>query len=513
MVPPLKRIAVLAITAVLAAAAVACGGGPAASGRSKDSLVVVQQAAVQSLNNNIASQRSSSRITGEIMEAAVRITYRGATPVLEPGLAESWQQVDAKTWRFKVRPGVKFSNGEPLTAEAFAKSLDYYRQDPAGKVTIVLANLSIKAVDQMTFEVHTSTPDLGSLPAQLTWMLVFPPAYRGGMTDAQFGNAPIGTGPYKLATWQKGVAIDLEANPDYWGQKPVVKRITIKSVPDAATRVGMIETGAADVVADVTPELAPRVQGIKDVKLEFAKSDSRAFLVLKTNQPPTDDLRVRQAINYAIDRKAIITTLFKGYADPLTGLFVEGESGFDPNFAGYSYDPAKAKALLAEAGKTGIAIDLNYTIGTSVLDKEVAEALQGQLQAVGFKVNMKGGPFATLQPKWRDPAKSSGIYAMTFSPVYGDSSFLLNRAYFHPESVYGVWGTDKELTGLADQAVAKTDPAVRQQLYAQAQDRAIAQEAMWAPILVLKQGYALRADLDWNPPADSRFYFETAKFR
>ncbi|MGH8963931.1 MAG: ABC transporter substrate-binding protein, partial [Actinomycetes bacterium] len=381
MVIPLKRALGTTIAAILVVVTAACtGAGPGRPG-STDSLVVVQQASVQSLNPNIASQRSSSRIAGEIVESAVKISYDGATPTLVPGLAESWQQFEPTRWRFAVRPNVTFSNGEPLTAEAFAKSLEYYRQDPAGKVTIVMSNIEIEVVDPMTFDVVTSTPDLGSLPAQMTWMPIVPPAYRGGMSDADFGIAPIGTGPYVLANWQKGVAIELEANPGYWGEQPAIKKVTIKTVPDAATRVGMLETGAADIVGDITPELAPRVERIQNAKVDFAPSDSRVFLALRTDRAPTDDVRVRQAINYAIDRQAIIDSLFHGHADPLTGLFVEGEAGYDPSFGGYTYDPGKARALLAEAGHPdGVAIDLNYTIGTSVLDEEVAQALQGQLQ-------------------------------------------------------------------------------------------------------------------------------------
>ncbi len=511
----LRRGIVVGLAAAMIAGIAGCASTPEDTGAVKDELVVVQQADIASLSTNIASQRTASRVAGEITEAAVKIEFDGDKPTLVPGLAESWEQIDPHTWQFAVRPGVTFTNGEKLTAEAFKTTLDQYRQDPAGKVTTIMQNVQIEVVDDMTFNVITEEPDLGSLPVQMTWMAVLPPEYRGSMTDAEFGDAPVGTGPYMLDEWKKGISVTLVANPDYWGDAPKISKITVQTVPDAATRVGMLETGAADLVADITPDMTARAEAIPGTEVKWGASDTRSSLVLNSNTPPTDNLLVRQAINYAVDKESLAASLFGGHATAISSPIVKGELGYDPDFDEYGYDPDKARALLKEAGYAdGVAIDLNYTIGTSVQDQKVAEALQAMLEDVGFTVNMKGGAFATLQPTWREPGKSSGIYTMTFGPVYPDSSFLFNKAYFHPDAVYGsVWTAyDETLTQLSDQALTTSDEKERQKLYEEAAKR-VMDQALWVPMFNYQNGYAMAEDLDWSPVPDNRFYFENASFR
>src|SRR5699024_7278985 len=130
----------------------------------------------------------------EISEAAVKIKYDGNTPELVPGLAESWEMIDEHTWEFKVRQGVTFTNGEELTADDFKNTLEYYRDDPGGKITTIMNNTEIEVVDDETFHVITEEPNYGALPVQMTWMAILPSEYRGEMTEAEFGDAPIGTG-------------------------------------------------------------------------------------------------------------------------------------------------------------------------------------------------------------------------------------------------------------------------------------------------------------------------------
>lgn len=513
----LGKIAAAAVATLMLTSTAACSSdsgendGPA---KVKDTLIVVQQTDVASLNTNIASQRTSSRVAGEIVESAVKIEFDGDEAVMAPGLAESWEQIDDHTWRFKVRPGVAFTNGEKLTANNWKTSLAQMRENPAGKHA-VLRNLEVEVIDELTFDIVTTEPNLGSLPVEMTWFPVMPTEYRDSVSEADFGDAPIGTGPYMLDSWQKGLSLDLKANPDYWGKQPAIKKITILTVSDAATRVGMLETGTADLIDSVPTELASRVEAIDGATLKWGNGDTRSMLVLNTNTPPTDNLKVRQAINHAIDKESLVDSLFGGHAKAIYGIAVEGELGYDPNFKGYRYDPEKAKSLLAEAGypSGGVEIDLNYTIGTSVQDQKVAEALQAMLEKVGFTVNMKGGEFATVQPTWRKPGASSGMYTMTFGPVYPDMSFLFN-AYFDPQAVYGpIWTKEvPELTELSWIARTTSDPAERQKLYEKAQ-QIVMDEALWAPMFQFQNGYGMVESLNWAPTPDNRFYFENASFK
>ncbi|XHB98462.1 ABC transporter substrate-binding protein [Nitratireductor sp. ac15] len=435
-----------------------------------------------------------------------------------PKLAESWSQVDARTWRFKVRPGVKFSNGEPLTAEAFAKTLEFWRAYPGGKSAATFANIDINVVDEMTFDVVTEKENLSSLPAQMTYFVVAPPRYHeslGEPAEAQvaFGNDPIGTGPYLLDEWQKGVVIKLKENPEYWGEKPTIKDIEIRSVSDPATRVSLLQSGAADVIGDIPVSLYDRIAAMDGKKMVGARSDVRVFLALNLSTAPTDNVLVRKAISYAIDRKLIIDRLLRGHAEETQGIFAPGELGYTADFSAYSYDPEKARALLKEAGFDGpVPITLNYPIGTFDIDQQLAEVIQAQLQEVGFEVAMKGGPNPSLQPLWRKPGSSEGIYLYQMSPVYPDSNFLMNTAYFGSGSVYRAFGTDEKLDEISHAAATAKEAEERQALYEKAQERAITELAMWVPLYIRELGYGMVEEFNWDPPASNRLNFSSVKF-
>lgn len=502
-------LAVLGLTTCLAMSGVAVA---------QTKLRFVQQSAVQSLNQNVESTRTSARIAEEIVEAAVGTEMVDGKTMFVPKLASSWSQIDPKTWRFKVREGITFSNGEPLTSEAFVKTLAFWRALPGGKSAATFANIEINAVDEMTFDVVTKEENLSSLPAQMSYFVVFPPRYYEGLgepADAEvaFGNNPVGTGPYMLDEWTKGVVIKLKENPGYWGEKPAIKEIEIRSVADAATRVSLLQSGAADVVGDIPINLYERVASMSGKKMVGAPSDVRVFVALNLNTAPTDNVLVRQAISHAIDRKSIIARLLRGHAQEANGLFLPGELGYDPDFSGYSYDPEKARSLLKEAGFEGpVPITLNYPIGTFDIDKQLAEVVQAQLQEVGFEVTMNGGPNQSLQPLWRKAGSSEGIYLYQMSPVYSDSNFLMNIAYFGPNSVYKAFGTDDELNAITAKAATAKTAEERQALYEQAQARAIGEMAVWVPLYVRELGYGMVEGFEWNPPASNRLNFSSAKF-
>jgi peptide/nickel transport system substrate-binding protein len=485
---------------------------PEGPDNSDRTLNVVQVSPISSLNPNIESNRSSVRVAESILETATKYVLDDSGEGLElvPSLAESWTQIDATTWEFKVRPDVEFSNGEKLTAQAFADSLAFWRADKAGGHFIVHQNIEIEVVDDLTFNVITSTPDYGPLLAQMSYFHVFAPAYAAEVGPEEFGAAPIGTGPYVLKDWQQGVSIELEANPTYWGDAPKIKHIVIRSVTDDATRVAEIETGSADIVMDLAPDMLQRTEDLPDAHVESARPYYRVFLALKEESGPLSDVRVRQAINYAIDREGISASLFQGHSFPLYGTFVQGEPGYDEDFEGYRYDPDKAEDLLDEAGYDGSEISLNYTIGSSLLDSKVAEAVQAQLEAVGIKVKMVGGP-PTITQGWRLP-EASGAFMLTFTPVYPDSSFIF-KAYFAQNSAWAAFATAPELDEFALESISTTDPSEREAVFLDAQDYIMNDEALWAPLYQVEENSGVADDVVWTARPDSKYDFAHAEFK
>jgi ABC-type transport system substrate-binding protein len=268
-----------------------------------------------------------------------------------------------------------------------------------------------------------------------------------------------------------------------------------------------------DIAAEVPAPLYSRIEAISGSRLITVPSNVRIFLALNLNTKPTDNQKVRQAINYAINRDGIVKGLLKGAGERINGLFLPGELGYDENFKGYPYDPEMARKLLAESGlPTPIPLTLNYTIGLWDVDKQLAEAIQAQLQEVGFDVSMKGGPSSSVQVNWRKPGASDGIYQFQFGPVYPDSNFLMNLVYFAPKSVYHAFGTDEHLTELATKG-GSAPSEERNAIYQEAQRYAIDDLAIWAPLYVRQLAYGVSDEVDWQPPSNNWLYLSTAKWK
>jgi peptide/nickel transport system substrate-binding protein len=318
-----------------------------------------------------------------------------------------------------------------------------------------------------------------------------------------------------LDSWQKGVAITLKANPDYWGEKPKIQKIVYRTIADDMTRVAELQAGSADVVADLSPSLAPLVEALPDAEVKRIPSQRRVFFFLSAKHKPTDDVKVRQAVAHAIDRNAIVSSLLAQDAVPLKGVYLPGEIGYEASFEGIRYDPEKAKALLAEAGfPNGVTIDLHFTQDGSVMEPYVAQAVQAQLAAVGITANLDGAAQSIMIQKY-GAGDSTGMSLANYAPMYADSSFLVSRAYFASKSRYGGYldADDKQLDEVGAAANLTTDAAFRQKTYAEIEKHVIVDQAYWVPLYQLVDSYGVSKKIDWDPRPDQNFDFGTALVR
>jgi peptide/nickel transport system substrate-binding protein len=314
-----------------------------------------------------------------------------------------------------------------------------------------------------------------------------------------------------VKSFQHGIGISLVANPNYWGKKPAIKTLNFKFVPDDATRVALLETGDADIVADLPPSLAARVDRLSNAKTASIESQRRIFFFFNNNVEPTNNPLVRKAINYAVDKQSIITNLFGGHAYPLKGIFIPGELGYNAKFAGYPYNPDKAKALLKQAGfEKGLSIKLYYTINGTVLDKQTAQAVAGMLQQVGIRAQLLGGTQQAQEAVY-DPGKMDGMGLWSYGPIYNDSFFLTNVASFSSTALYGSYSQDATTNRLTKAAVATTNTKKRQALYEKVQNYVITTKADWVPLYALQDIYGVNKCVNWSPRSDQNFGFEVAK--
>ncbi|WP_048645243.1 ABC transporter substrate-binding protein [Nitratireductor soli] len=317
------------------------------------------------------------------------------TGKVEPLLATGYEMETPTTFILRLREDVGFTNGEPMDADAVVHSIAIFidpEKTPAyARVAEPFAGA--EKIDALTVRVTLKYP-YPPLELALSQIHVVPPKLWTEMGLEAYGQAPVGTGPYKLTSWARDDKLVMERNPDYWGEAPVgIDEIVWRPVPDDAARFAGLVTGEFQIAKDLSVSVAPALEGQADVTLVPVPS-YRIYQIglssLPKDQGPLQDKRVRQAVNYAIDKQAIIESLFFGKAEPLHGQVLrQPQLGFNPSVADYPHDPEKAKALLAEAGyPDGFSIPFKCPSGRYAQDREVCEAVAGMLSEAGIKAEM-----------------------------------------------------------------------------------------------------------------------------
>jgi peptide/nickel transport system substrate-binding protein len=317
-----------------------------------------------------------------------------------PALAEKWTiSPDGKQIDFHLRKGVKFSNGDPFSAEDVKFTFDRLMSADSGhayRKGFVDSIERIEVVDPLTARFVLKNPWPGFFTTtRYALTPIAPKAYYEKVGPKGFQEKPIGTGPFVLVAIKSGEFSKWEAKPDYWGGAPHIKNVTQLIVKEPFTRYAMLEKGEADIIAGVTGPLLEKIKGNPNVKVYFARySGTSGIFFNKDLFPESADKRVRLAVGMAIDRKLIADKIQAGVCQPATSMFTPGTFGYLEGLPQVPYDPAKAKALLAEAGvKPGTKV--TFTVQSESFSAlpnapQVLEAIAGMLEAVGFVVERKG---------------------------------------------------------------------------------------------------------------------------
>lgn len=305
-----------------------------------------------------------------------------------PMLATSYKTLDATTYQFTIRPNVTFHDGSKLTAEDVAFSVNR-AIDPEKKYPIGASRFptieSATVVDPQTVNVKTKSVD-ALLLKRMAYLSILPKAYLERVGDDEFSQKPVGSGPYKMKQYITGDRLVLEAYTAHSYRKPTIPEIIIRNVPDASQRVNGLKTGELDYISAVPLE---QIEGLKSAGFSLVSLDagsSGGYRMTAINYDPIKDKRVRQAINYAIDKDAIVKNIYLGYTQVEQGQFLQpGVFGYNPNLKPYPYDPAKAKQLLSEAGyPNGIDLKLEAKVDRADI-AQVGLFVQSQLKEVGVR--------------------------------------------------------------------------------------------------------------------------------
>jgi peptide/nickel transport system substrate-binding protein len=323
-----------------------------------------------------------------------------------PWIATSWTTVNPTTWVFQIKQGVTFSDGTPLTGNDVAFSINRILNPALNSPQFANFSYIASAVGTTsTVTITTKTPS-PTLLSYLTTLSIVPQAYVQKVGNAAFNLHPIGSGPYILSSWVQGSSVTLAANPNYWAGTPPYKKVVFNAVPSDATRLANIESGQANIALQLTPDDAVQLKSSSTVKVIASPTERVAYLALNVlGNTPTKSLDVRKAIAYAIDYPALITNLLNGYAKPVNEVLTPASFGYTTAVRGYSYDPAKARSLLAASGNPHPV--LSFATSPSY-PTAVIEAIQANLQAVGMTVNIVNTDQATYLQDVQSPSHNWG---------------------------------------------------------------------------------------------------------
>ena len=471
-------------------------------------VVVMQSADAKTLDPTMNRETPTFNVLMNIFDA---LLFKEADGTFSPGLAESWEAVDDTTWRFTLREGVAFHNGEPLTAEAVKftveRILDEANESPIRRGFAFISGVEVE--DERTVVITTSTPQ-PLAESYFSELMIVPPGYFEGVGAEAFAAAPVGTGPYKVEDWQRDVALELSANDAYWRGAPDIKALEFRPVPEAITRFSSLSAGEADLVTSLPPSLAPSVEADGNTQLKTVDSARVIYIGINTlKEGPLQDARVRQALNYAVNVDAIVAGIFNGLATPTSTLLTEIDFGYSAD-SPYPFDPERARGLLAEAGyPDGFEVTLGTPNGRYTNDVQVAQAVAAQLEDVGLSVTQDVREYGAYVGDLFS-GNAPDLFLIGWGNAPFDADFILYPLLRTGELLS--YYSNPELDALLDAAHSTLDREARRAAYVQAVNL-IQQEAPMIFLYKQRDAYGLSERLEWTPRADEFIWMYSASLK
>ena len=487
---------------VRVALALVFGLSGAVAGHAADAITAAQGSDVLTLDPTLDTSLIGMNVMTNIFDQLTTISPQGE---VRPMLATSWEaSADAKTWTFTVRADAKFHDGAPVTVDDVVWSYQKIMDDPKSPVRVYLTKIEkAEKVEPDKIRFSLSEP-YGPFVRQTSLISVVPRAAYEAAGAARFSQAPVGSGPYRIVQWVKDDRVELQANDAYWGGAPKVARITFKPVPSEAARTAALTSGQLDI-ASLPPPLVDRLSSQKDISIQRVGSFRVIYLAFNTDNPVLKDVKIRQAIDLAVDREAITSRLLKGLGKPVGQMVTPVTFGYDQTVQPTPYDVAKARALLKEAGYAGEKIVFQYPNNRIPLGEQVAQAIGGYLTAAGLNVELQGMEYAAMFPLWAGK-KLGGLHLWAFGPSVMDSDLVLN--YLYAIGGTGYW-LDPEVQRLTSQQRAEADPQKRRAIISDIW-RISQRNVPYAPLYSEVQAYGIREGVGWQPRPDERMLFGSA---
>lgn len=455
--------------ALLAAACLCMAVSMTSFAADKSDIVVAVDADVDTLHPTDFSTTVELGVLNQIYDTLLYYSPDG-TKDPEPRIAERYEiSDDGLDYTFHLRDDVTFHDGTPVTADDVVFSIELYKASEYQGSQISMLS-SVEATDEHTVVCHLDAPYSPFLQGICSPMIASKAYYESSEDD--FVNNPIGTGPYKFVSRAKGSNIKLEANEDYYRGAPEIKEVTFEVIPDSSTKAIALQTGEVNF-AEIDSATKPQLEANPAITIAEVPTSTFSYIAMNTEKEPFNDVKVRQAINYAIDRDNLVAVCYDGEAEVNSNICAKERFGYSDDQFQYTYDPEKAKELLAEAG-----IETPYDLGEILVAEKysnLATVIQNDLKAVGLDVTISVKEFNSYISDLQNG--SYGITALNMT-LEGDTQTL--EMAFTTDYI-GIANnarySDEEMDKLFEQARTETDNDKRaeifNEIFTKAQDEAI----------------------------------------
>jgi peptide/nickel transport system substrate-binding protein len=475
----------------------------------KKELVTAQGGDVARFDPHFSTSSNDIRVSFNLFD---NLTSRHPDGKLYPGLATDWKLTDPTTWTFRLRPGVKFHNGDPFTA-ADAKFSIERTYDPAVK-TMVATALStidrIEAPDAHTLVIHTKKPD-PLLPARLAFYggQIVPKKYLEAVGNDTFNARPVGTGPVRFVSWVKDDKAVFDANPDYWGGRIDVDRWIMRPLPETAPRLAALLKGEVDVITQLPPDQQERVMGTPTTRVAGALYAGLYVLGVNSKVKPLDNPLVKQALSLAIDREAIVKELWRGRGIVPNSMIAKGDNYYDASLPPLAHSPAEARDRLKKAGYKGEPVYIETTVAYVSADKAMSEAIAAMWRDVGVNAVIEVIEYSVRAQKSRERS-FKGVWWSDPTSTLGDPDGMMWRL-LGPGGPMDYW-RDPKFDELGNAARFSVDAKFRGEAYKE-MTRIFLENLPWIPVIQPYEDYGLQKYVEWTPNPNQQFEIRRFNFK
>ncbi len=475
----------------------------------KRELIWAQGGDVSKFDPHFSTSSNDIRVSFNIFD---NLTSRHPDGKLYPGLATEWKLTAPTTWTFKLRQGVKYHNGDTFTS-ADAKFSIERTYDPAAKTMVATALTTIdqiEAPDAATLVIHTKKPD-PLLPARLAFYggQIVPSKYVQAFGNDVFNSKPVGTGPVRFVSWVKDDRLVLEANPDYWGGRIDVDRVSVRSIPETAPRIAALLKGEVDIITQLPADQGERVTGNASTRVAGALYAGLYVLAVNSKRPPLDNPLVKQALSMAIDREAIVKELWRGRGIVPNGPIAKGDNHFDPSLPPLAYNPGAARDLLKKAGYKNEEIWIETTVAYVSNDKQMSEAIQGMWKDVGVNVKLEVIEYSVRAQKNREKS-FKGVFWSDPTSTLGDPDGMMWRL-LGPGGPQDYW-RDARWDELGSAARFSVDEKFRAEAYRE-MTKIFLEHLPWLPVIQPYEDYGIQKYVEWTPNPNQQFELRRFNFK